>query len=408
MQIKQGENLSRVKVTNQNAIRKIIYHYGPVTRQEIARYLNLTMPTITTNINNMIANGILMETDIPDPQPGTLGRRTHLIDLIPQAKYFTGVEVRGTLRRLCVTDYRGKIYYQAKDDTPFTNYEDTVHDAASMITAFFESNTLPAQKIAGIGIGMPGLIDMTQGILDVHPGYGWSNKNVAKDILRLTGYEGPVTIANNVYACARGIQLFQRKQLNNVPSFAYLMISTGIACPMIANNASIVLPEVGMGEVGHMVMNVHGPRCQCGNHGCLEAYSSDLAITARCRERIVTGQAPVLSALCNGEPPTMRQVMTAWKQGEEGIRDIIEEALFYLGLAVANVNNLFRPHTMFIDGMLFSDEQNQRRLLEVAEQNIYHATLKALHIKFPRPDTYNGAKGAAAVAIQKDLETYIP
>ena len=104
----------------------------------------------------------------------------------------------------------------------------------------------------------------------------------------------------------------------------------------------------------------------------------------------------------------MRQVMTAWKQGEEGIRDIIEEALFYLGLAVANVNNLFRPHTMFIDGMLFSDEQNQRRLLEVAEQNIYHATLKALHIKFPRPDTYNGAKGAAAVAIQKDLETYIP
>lgn len=408
MYIKEGGNLPRIKITNQNAIRNIIYHYGPISRQDIARYLNLTLPTITTNINSMIANGILMETDVPESSSRTLGRRTHLIDLIPQANYFAGLEVRGTLRRLCVTDYRGEPCYQAMDDTPFADYESTVRAAAAILADFFESQTLPPEKIAGVGIGIPGLVDMAEGVLNVHPGYGWSNKDVAGDIRGLTGYEGPVTVSNNVYACARGIQLFQRKQLNRIPSFAYMKISSGIACPLIANNADIVLPEVGIGEVGHIVMNVRGPLCQCGNRGCLEAYSSDLTVIARCQERLVQGKAPVLAGLCGDKAPSIEQISMAQSMGEAGIQDIIEDAVFHLGLAVANLNNICRPHTIFVDGILFSNAQNRRMLLDVADQNIYHATLKTLHIEFPEPDIYSGARGAAAVAIQRNLETYIP
>lgn len=407
MRIKEGENRSRLKIVNQNAIRKVIYHYGPISRQEIANYLNLTLPTITTNINSMLANGILMETDAAEVPSGVLGRRTHLVDLIPEANYFVGMEVRGKMRRLCVTDYRGKSYYQAINDTPLSDYEKAIRDTASMITAFFESQIVPAGKVAGLCIGVPGLVDMENGILDVHPGYGWNNKNVADDIRRLTGYEGAITLSNNVYACAVGTQLFQRRQLNNVPSFAYMRISTGIACPLIANNVNIVLPEVGMGEVGHIIMNTDGPKCRCGHNGCLEAYSSDSAVIARCQERIGQGKAPILAKLCGGCPPSIDQIASAQALGEGGIQDIIDEAIFYLGLAAANVNNICRPHTMFIDGILFSNPNNQRVILDVIDKNIYHVTLKTLHIEFPEPDIYRGARGAAAVAIQKALEHYI-
>lgn len=407
MQIRHGDNLPRIKVTNQSSIRKIIYFYGPITRQEIAKTLDLTTPTVTTNINSMLASGILTETKIEDVSSSTPGRRSHQIDLAADSHHFIGIEIRGSHRRLCVTNYRGKVIYQSKDDAQLSKYEDAIASAASMIRSAFAEPAVSSLHIAGIGAGIPGLVDMERGTLDIHPGYGWINKHVADDLASLCGYSGPIVLSNNVYARALGIQLFKREQFKDMPSFSYMFISTGIACPFITNSVNTILPSVGYGEVGHMVMNTNGPICQCGNHGCLEAYSSDTAVINSCHKLMLQGGAHILADICNGTAPTIEQIVTAQEQGDEDVKKIIDEAVFYLGVAAANIINLFRPHTMFIDGVLFSNEQNRIRFMDVEGRNVYHATADNCQIDFTPMDTYSGAKGAAAVAIRNSLETYI-
>lgn len=407
MQIQQGDNLARAKVNNQNAMRKIIYHYGPITRREISQRLNLTLPTITTNVNNMIKNGLIKETDCSDTSSGTLGRKSYPIDVVADAHYFIGLEMRGSLRRLCVTDYRGNVYYEAKDDTSYQEYEATVQATADIITKCLRAQPVSLEKIVGIGIGVPGLVDTETGILRIHPGYSWQNRNVVKDIARLIDFQVPLTLSNNTYVRALGLQLFQRKTLNNIPSFAYLFISTGIACPMIINNASASLSNLGAGEVGHIVVQPNGRKCRCGNAGCLEAYSGDFSVIERCEKRMREGKTPILFSLCQGERPTIEQIAQAQRLGETGIQDIIEEALFYLGLAIANFDNILRPHTIFIDGILFLNEQNRDLLLKTAKKNFFNSDINPLQFQFLDKDTFSGAKGAAALAIQKELEIYI-
>lgn len=407
MQIRHGDNLPRIKVTNQSSIRKVIYYYGPVTRHEIAGILDLATPTVTTNINSMLASGLLTETENGTVSPGSPGRRSRPVDLAADSRHFIGIEIRGSLRRLCVTNYRGNVVYRSKDDTLFSDYDDVISSAASMIRGALDDPAVSSLNIAGIGAGIPGLVDMDNGILDIHPGYGWTAKNVAKDLAAESGYSGPVVLSNNVYARALGMQLFKRERFKDIPSFSYLFISTGIACPFVVNSIDTVLPGIGYGEAGHIVMNTNGPRCRCGNRGCLEAYSGDTAVINSCIRRMSEGGATVLARICGGTTPTIGQIAAAQRQGDEDVQSIVAEAVFYLGLAAANVINLFRPHTMFVDGVIFSNEQNRRHFLDIERGNVCRATVDTCQIDFTPIDTYSGAKGAAAAAIRHNLENYV-
>lgn len=110
MQFEHGNNLPRVKVTNQTAIRKLIYHYGPVLRSEIAERLSLTLPTITTNINSMIANGAVCEIDEMKTSQNRLGRKANPVDIVDDFHYFVGVEMRERSRHICITNFREKYF----------------------------------------------------------------------------------------------------------------------------------------------------------------------------------------------------------------------------------------------------------------------------------------------------------
>lgn len=407
MQIEQGNNLPRIKLSNQASIRRMIYYYGPITRSEISSRLNLTLPTITTNINSLIANGLVREVDYPEEIKKALGRRAYPVDIVADARYFIGVEMRGTLRSLCVTDYRGKVYYFAKDETPLTDYRETIRSTCELISEAVSANSVPLDKIAQIGFCLPGLVDSKNGILNIHPGYHWIDKDIRADLAALTGFLGPISVENNSCARAFAAQLFQRNLLDSVPTFAYMFISAGIACPFIINNFSEMSAPIGVGEAGHMVMNPNGPTCSCGNHGCLEAFSSDVAVLTRSAQALLRAEAPILASITQERAPTMLDVLQAQKAGEKSIQNIISEAVFYLGLALANIDNFVRPHTIFVDGMLFRNEENRHHLIQIIQKNLYRATLTDINFHFMEADEFSGARAAAAVAIRDDLGGYI-
>lgn len=406
MEFKTERNLPRSKTSSQAAILRAIYHFGPVKRSQVAEYLGLTMPTITTNVNDMIAQGIVRETGLTAPQPGYSGRRARPVDIVPESRHFIGIEMQGTRWAICLLNYRGEALYTRNGETPRQDYSENIKLVSQLVQRTVSVCGLNLDDITGIGICTPGLVNRKQGILETRVGLNWSNKDIRSDIAGLTGYTGPISVENNACARAYGVQLFQPELLTECRSFAYLFISDGIACPLVPVTADPVGSVVGMGELGHMIMNPKGPVCRCGNCGCLEAYSSDWALVTLCSEALEQGKAPILRELCGGLRPSMETIVAAQAAGDRDVNEIIQQAMYVLGLAVVNINNFAGPSLMTIEGKLFQSKVNQDALLDVVQQNLCSVIRSHTEIVFVEPDHLSGAKGAAALSIFRDLETY--
>lgn len=405
MQPKLGGNLFRVKLSNQVAIREMIYQHGPITRAEVSQRLGLTMPTITTNVNTMIANGIVHEVSPLPSDDKIMGRPANPIDIVADARYFIGVEMRGTYRRLCLTDLRGTVLYTDAHESSIDDYNQALKSACTLIRKVLESDLVPREKISRIGFCIPGIVDTELGTLVVHPGYNWVNKPLRQDVRRLTGFTGPVVIENNARARANAALLFRGDITQDAASFAYLFISTGISCPFLLNNGLTSSVALGAGEVGHTIVDPLGPKCVCGNRGCLEAVSSDTAILRACQEAMDGGGSTLLTSLCSGEPLTMAQVLTAQQEGDPVVTRIVSRALYYIGLSIANIYSFIRPDILLIEGKLFTIQENRRTMLNTVYDNLY-STIQDTNFVFLDPDINSGAMGACATAIRDYLQDF--
>ena len=403
MIIQPGGNLPRGKISNQVAIRKMIYHYGPITRSEISRQLNLTLPTITTNVSTMLAKGILQEIS-PIADEKSIGRPASPVDIAADSAYFIGVEMRGARRQLCVTNMRGRIFYEDSSEVPCADYNTALQSASTMICSAIHSGAVPPEKIARIGFCTPGLVDAKKGLLNVHPGYNWIDKPLRQDLACLTDFRRPIIIENNARARAIGALMFHPETTQDCYSFVYMFISTGIACPFILNNGLLNAIALGAGEVGQMVLDPHAPQCASGNRGSLESVSSDFAVLHACEAAIRSGDAPILASLCGSGTPTMEQVLRALEAGESAVCDVVQKAIFYIGLAIANIYNFIQPNVMIIEGNLFTRTRNRETLLKIVNSNLFSTTVSHANFVFVEPDDRSGALGAAAVAIRDYLE----
>jgi predicted NBD/HSP70 family sugar kinase len=204
-----------------------------------------------------------------------------------------------------------------------------------------------------------------------------------------------------------GVRLFKRELLNDIPFFAYLYVGNGISCPLIQNNIGSSTAAIGPGELGYMIMDPSKPWGKYGSTGSLSSLSGERAVGDRCREAVDKGQAPILSGMCGGERPTMEQILAAQDAGEESICEIIKNAVFYLGIAIANIDNFVRPKTILVDSRLLSKEENRKYFLDTLRQNLFRPAFTVPDILFLDYDEFSGARGAAAVAIQTDLDSYV-
>ena len=325
------------------------------------------------------------------------------MSIVYDATYYVGIEIRGFKRAISVRNLMGKTIYANQDNRLFHDYDKNVKLGCSMLQEALDVCELTLDDISGIGFCMPGVVNNAEGILDTLPSFGWRDKLVREDVRALTGYSGSISIENNACARAYGLRLAQRELLKDIHNFTYFFISRGIACPLFLDTNNVVGSVVGAGEVGHMIMQPNGLLCSCGNRGCLEAYSSDVAVIDRCKEAMERGEANLLRDLCQGKQPTMKNIISAQMQGDEDVRRIVEGAVNMLGVAVANVVNFASSRIMFIDGVLFGVPENREQLLNVIHTNLCNALHPGTEFRFVEPNDYSGANGAAALAIHDSL-----
>jgi glucokinase len=267
-------------------------------------------------------------------------------------KQYIGCDLGGTNLRAAIVDVQtGAVLHQSSIPTLARDGHDAVMmRMAALFKQLIQSAGLKKDEVRGIGIGVPGVLDLDKGetlLLPNLPGT-WPHVPLRDTISNLTDL--PVAILNDVRAITYGEWRFGAGR--GVDSVAVLAIGTGIGGGLVIDGKLYMGIGGTGGELGHMVIDYNGPRCGCGNYGCLEAFASGPAIAVMGMKALAQGLTTQIGALCaydlNRITPEL--IAKAAESGDEIAQEIYEKAGFYLGVAASSICVAVGPRRIILAG----------------------------------------------------------
>lgn len=267
-------------------------------------------------------------------------------------KKYIGCDLGGTNLRAAIVDPEsGAVLHQLKIPTlARQGHEAVMKRMADLFLETIRSAHLKEEDIGGIGIGVPGVLDLEKGetlFLPNLPGT-WPHVPLQATITKLTGL--PTALLNDVRSITYGEWRFGAGR--GVDTLAVFAIGTGIGGGLVINDKLHLGISGTAGELGHTVIDFNGPRCGCGNYGCLEAYASGPAIAAMGMKAVAQGLTTRIGEMCEYDLNriTPELIAKAAQAGDEIAEDIYEKAGFYLGIAAANICSAIGPRRIIISG----------------------------------------------------------
>lgn len=248
-----------------------------------------------------------------------------------------GVDLGGTNLRIAAIDEQGTLMEKITLGTKTVFGRDQVlNNMCDAIQQTSEKYRASA-NLLGVGIGVPGIIDMQTGMMRESPNLpGWADYPVRAEIERRLG--APVILENDANCAAFGEKwLGAGRQVNDL---AMLTLGTGVGGGIVMGG-KIWHGMTGMaGEFGHMTVEPEGPQCGCGNRGCLEQYASATAVMRMAREAIAEGNAPGLAMVANSDVEfSAKEIYNLTIQGDEQAKKIFRRVGRALGISLATMIN---------------------------------------------------------------------
>ena len=265
---------------------------------------------------------------------------------------YIGCDLGGTNMRAAVVDVdAGSVLHQMSVPTLARDGHDSVMQRmATLCLDVIQSAGVDKEEIAGIGIGVPGVLDLEKGETLFLPNLEgtWPHVPLRDTIANLTGL--PTTLLNDVRSITHGEWLFGAGRGED--TVAVFAIGTGIGGGLVINGQLHLGIGGTGGELGHTTIDYNGPLCGCGNKGCLEALASGPAIAAMGMKAVAQGLTTRLADTCEGDLNriTPKLIAQTAEAGDDIAKDIFEQAGFYLGIAAANVCVAVGPRRIIIAG----------------------------------------------------------
>jgi glucokinase len=260
------------------------------------------------------------------------------------------VDIGGTKIVAAVISSRGKIV--AKEYHLTLAGEGTqavINRIFSAIDHLLGVSNIALSQLHRISIASAGAIDFAQGVVTFSPNLpGWHEVPL-RDIVKRK-YRVNTFLINDADAAALGEHEFGAGE--GVNNLILLTVGTGIGGGIIINGRLYPGPSGSAGEIGHMTIDVNGPRCNCGNIGCLEMLASGTAIAREAIRRISEGERSVLTEMVAGkiENITAEKVEVAARGGDSLALEVISQAATYLGVGMVNLVNIFNPEMIIVGG----------------------------------------------------------
>ena len=321
---------------NRRNVLDCLIHKGPINMAAIAKEVGLTLPSVMKIMDGFIANG-LVESAGKGPSNG--GKPPELMRIIPHAYLGIGVDIGRSDIKLLLGDISGNVVHRISEATgDQVEPERLIPRICALINRLVKEAKADSSRVLGVGIGMPGLIDKGTGHVLFSPDFAWTDVPMYDMLIKQTKYLVHVENAN--MAMGRGELFFGAGR--GYRDLLIVNLGHGIGGAIVRNGEVCEGAHGISGEVGHMTLAKDGPRCQCGNRGCLEALASGDAIARQAREGMCSGLSSKLLAMSEGKPAnvTAKMVFAAAALGDSLCEELVAESADYIGMGLASCLNV--------------------------------------------------------------------
>ena len=316
--------------------------------------------------------------------------------------HLVGVDLGGTKILAGVFDTKLQTLGTTKLSTkPQRGSEAVIERIARCVLDAIDECDLTAKQIRAVGIGAPGAVDPEQGEVVFAPNLEWKDVPLVKELEKRL--DVPVFLENDCKACMLGVY---EQELKSKPRHVLgIFIGTGIGGAMIINGELYAGSSHTAGELGHMVIDVNGPKCSCGNKGCFEVFASRLALFRAIQAAVKNGEKSVLTEMLGDDLKDLRSgdIRKAIRRGDKVVEKIVEEAAEYIGIAIGNLVNILNPQVVVLGGGVMealSDEM-MPAVVKSAKSQVLTGTLRNVDIIASKLGDNAGITGAAVLAREK-------
>lgn len=307
-------NTAVLRQTNRRRVLQYLYDSGePATKQEIAGELSLSLPTVTGNLAELLEEGLV---SCSGTQESTGGRKPRTYALEPGARVAVGITVQRDEVRFLAIDMRAQELGCREAPLAFSHTAEYYERLSLYLEAFLDDFHLDRNRLLGVGITLPGIINQTEGRLVMAPTLELWDVPLEELYRYFSRY--PVFIENDANASGYAERWMDKGQNNMV----YVALERGIGGAIFWGDKQYTGDHGRSGEFGHLRIVPNGRLCHCGRRGCLEAYCS-------------------ISRLSDDLGLTLGEFFSALREGDQQAAAIWEEYRDHLTDALANLRTNF-------------------------------------------------------------------
>lgn len=305
---------------------------GSLTQAEIARSTGLSAATVSNIVRELKDGGTV---EVTPTSAG--GRRARSVSLSGDAGIVIGVDFGHTHLRVAVGNLAHQVL--AEESEPLDVDASSAQGfgrAEQLVKRLIETTGISPGKVIGVGLGVPGPIDVESGTLgstSILP--GWTGINPSEELAARLGV--PVYVDNDANLGALGELVWGSGR--GVKDLAYIKVASGVGAGLVIDGHIYRGPGGTAGEIGHITLDESGPVCRCGNRGCLETFTAARYVLPLLRPS-------------HGPDLTMERVVQLAREGDPGCRRVIGDVGRHIGSGVANLCNLLNPSRVVLGGSL--------------------------------------------------------
>ena len=333
---------------NRAIILEVFRTHNTLSRAKLASKTGLNPSTVSHIISELINDNFIRETDLIQSSTGRPGR---LLEINPDGGCALGIDLNVDYIEFLITDFAANVLWRQKQaSTPETGLDMImlqVTNLAEKASAFIKSHQ---SRLLGVGVGVPGLVDVADGLLKLAPNLKWVNVPVREVLSRF--FDCPIYVENEANAAALGEYYFGATR--NIQNFIYLSTGIGLGSGIIIDGKLYRGISGYAGEAGHMILDINGEQCGCGNRGCWETIVSPRAIERNVQRSLENGDRSSLQDIVNGDIKKIKfdHVLEAAKNGDKISMEAFRKVATYMGIGIANLVNLFDIDVIVLGGAL--------------------------------------------------------
>jgi predicted NBD/HSP70 family sugar kinase len=372
-----------IRQHNLSLVLSHVHRDGALTRAELTQRLHLSRSTVGTLVGDLAQLGLVEEVV---PSGGErVGRPSHLVAPHAHGPYAVGVDVDIAHVTVAAVGLGGSI--SAREVIP------TEHEVSPEQLVRLVAEALPrlragigsSGRVCGVGVSLPGTIDLRTGRVGVAPNLGWVDVPLGDLLRAVVPGDAPVVIGNDADLAV--LAEHQRGNARDCDDVVFLIGRIGVGAGIIINGVPVHGRDGHAGEIGHNVLDPGGPLCHCGKRGCIETFLGESALLD------LAGRPP---------PRTDAKVAALFadaRQGDESACRAIAAVAEPLGRAIANLMNTLNPERVVLGGSMGEVLELARPEVEAAvERYAFGLSQPGVELVLPAFGTDSALLGAGEVA----------